>query len=233
VMLTMLGVSVWPCLTRGAVQIQSVNEPPALANYEDRRIEIPQFDALLGSLQSVTIDLRGTGAFVQTFDEFRGLRRSSSRSQDLNLVLETANDETLISLTQPENGSFHSGGRKSIPVVNASAGAHIEPVTVAGEKTLTSHSDLMQFTGSGFVDLFLSAQAGMIDRLRDERSFREGLWIVGADIRVIYNFSPIPEFSTWLAGGFAVLILALVTASGWNGPRTFRTSAGKPDRGIS
>jgi hypothetical protein len=67
----------------------------------------------------------------------------------------------------------------------------------------------MQFTGSGFVDLFLSAEVTEASRFRAKCFFQDGSWTAGADIKVIYNFSPIPEKSTWLAGGFAILALVL------------------------
>src|SRR5260221_11158777 len=55
-----------------AVQTVIVSEPPAIVNFSGREIELPQFNPSLGSLESVTIDVKGTGALLQGFNHSGG-----------------------------------------------------------------------------------------------------------------------------------------------------------------
>jgi hypothetical protein len=206
--LSILGSTIWECATKAAVEVVSFEEPAAPANYTDRQVEIPQFNPSLGSLQSVTINLRGTGAFVQLFDHQGEGHRQLSMFEDLTLVLETSNDQILISLHQAERHFFPPSGHPHGYALEAhSSGADIDRVTAAGQKTLTDQGDLMQFTGSSFVDLFLSAESGFGGHSEEGHGIHRGLWIVGADIKVTYDYSAVPEPSTWFAGAFAMLAL--------------------------
>jgi hypothetical protein len=205
--LLMLGGSlVWVCSTRAAVETFTVSQPPMLAEYAEREIQIPQFAPSLGSLRSVTLDLEGTGVFFQGFDHvFRG-QRQLSMQQPLTLVLETSTDERLITLSQPANHSFNGGAAGN------SAGRQNDRVRMAGETTLTSGSDLMQFTGAGLVDLFLSAHSGLGTHFTAGQGILNGFWVAGASIRVTYDFTVIPEASRWWLGDCALLVLACATA---------------------
>ena len=203
VILSIVASTAWECSTKAAVEVVSFEEPAAPANYIDRQVEIPQFNPSLGSLQSVTIALRETGVFFYGFDHAGGADRQLSGFQDLTMVLETSSGQTLVSLSQRENHPFPPSGHDADP------GSHVERVSAAGQKTLGSQQDLMQFTGSGLVDLFLSAQSGRGDHLAWEHSFLTGFWIVDANIKVTYDYCAVPEASTWFAGAFAMLALVL------------------------
>lgn len=195
-----------PRSANAAMQMISFDEPLSAANDFHREIEIPQFEASLGSLQSISLDLQTTGTFEN------GPHRHGAMPHDLTIVLETADHETLISLKQSVKGFGPQGRRSDFSEADDFAGTHFQPITAEGKTTLTSPEDLKEFTGSAFVDLFLSAQDTWLkDRHPDCRDFFNGSWVVGADLKVIYNFVPVPESSTWLAAGFAVFVLLLVT----------------------
>jgi hypothetical protein len=65
----------------------------------------------------------------------------------------------------------------------------------------------MEFTGSGFVDLFFSARDGLGRSSSLSASLLAGLWTAGADILVTYNYTAVPERATWLTGVVALLVL--------------------------
>ena len=202
-----LGASlVWECSTRAAVQVFTVSQPPVLAGYAEREIQIPQFDPSLGSLQSVTLDLQGTGVFFQGFEHVPAGQRQLSMQQELTLVLETSTGERLITLNQPANDSVNASGSGN------SLGTLLQRVRVSGETTLTSRSDLMEFTGAGLVDLFLSEHSGLGTHFPAGRSILNGFWVAGANIKVAYDYSVIPEASRWWLGDCVLLVLACATA---------------------
>jgi hypothetical protein len=224
VTLVILGValSIWPL--EAAVQLFDVSESPMLVNHTDRQIEIPQFDSALGTLQSVTIDLQGTGNFLQRFAHFGAGHGQLVVQQNLSLVLETLNNHSLISLNQTETHLYSFSGLDS----GSGFAGHFETpraygVTAAGTRTLDSESDLMQFTGSGFVDLVLSARGGLRDHFIRGGGLLEGLLTAGANINVKYSYTPVsqvvvpvPEVAPWLAGAVALLGLALTKGSRQN-----------------
>jgi hypothetical protein len=67
----------------------------------------------------------------------------------------------------------------------------------------------MQFTGCGFIDLFLSGRSGAGHSGTGIEGIRNGVWVAGANIKVTYTFTAVPETSTWLAGVFAVLLVLI------------------------
>ena len=187
--------------TQAAVEVVIVSAPPAVADYSDREIELPQFNSSLGFLESVTIDFQGTGAFVQVLHSPAEAQSHGelSEQESLSLLLETGEGEKLISLRQSvrhPNCSLRREPGSDWTTVET------EPVTVSGQKTLTAEDDLMQFTGSGLVDLFLSARSG-----DGGEEFLDGFWTAGADIKLVYNYTAVPENSTWLTSVFAGLLL--------------------------
>jgi hypothetical protein len=206
VLLILGGSLVWECSARAAVETFTVSQPPMLAEYAEREIQIPEFDPSLGSLRSVTIDLEGTGIFFQGFDHVFPGQRQLSMQQPLTLVLETSTDERLITLSQSANHSLNGGAAGN------SADRQNDRVRLAGETTLTSGADLMQFTGAGLVDLFLSAHSGLGTHFSGDHSILNGFWVAGANIRVVYDYTVIPEASRWWLGDCALLVLAGATA---------------------
>lgn len=182
---------------KAAVQVITVSETPSVSNSSGHEIQLPQFDPTLGVLQSVTLDLKGTGAFIEGFNHFPGLgsHRGLASGQELMFTLGLPGGGELITITQ------HAG---HLP--GTSNGVRIEPFTVYGHATLTSEPELMAFTGSGFVDLLLSARSGHGHGFGLGTGILGGLWIAGAKINLIYNFTAVPETGTWLAAVFALLI---------------------------
>ena len=204
----LLALAGWCLLEReadAAVQVLTESFSPAVANFTDREIGIPQFDSALGTLQAVTIDLHGAGAFVQGFGHPGGGNRQLSTSHNLDLLLEQ-DSETLVSLSQSGNLPGTGGATGN------SFGAHLQRVTLAGQKTLTSAQDLMQFTGCGLVDLFLSAQSGTGNHLPGGRDLHNGFWVLGGEVKVTYDYVAalpavaVPEQPTGIAAGFAGLV---------------------------
>jgi hypothetical protein len=196
---------------KAAVESVTIEVAPAPVNYSDREIEVPEFNPSLGVLQSITIELHGTGDLVQAANAFGEKHRQLSPLQDLTLRLETSNDETLLTLHQTANHALPASGHAvNLPAERNRTSDDHNAVTLAGQRTLTSEEDLMQFTGSGFVDLFLSAEIDELERWRrSEGCWFPGGWDVGADITVTYDFVAVPEVSTIFAGCFAVMILFL------------------------
>jgi hypothetical protein len=212
-MLVMSWLLVCAPSTKAAVQIVTFSEAPAFVNsFTEREIELPQFNSELGSLQSVTIDVKGTGAFVHGFNHWGGpgSHRELSGEPSLTLILEAGDGKKLVTLYQSghHHRTFpgHQGGTDSTD-------GHVEAVNAMGRMTLGSNQELMQFTGCAFIDLFLSGRAGFGHGSLGGQSIQSGLWIAGADIRLTYQYTAVPENSTWLAAGFALLLLVLVGGS--------------------
>ena len=143
--------------------------------------------------------------------------------QNLRFTLETSY-QTLIDVSQFENHSYSFSGMGKRFRIGGFGGPHLYPVTAVGTQTLGSERDLNEFTGSGFLDLFLDAQGGVSDHFTRGGGVLQGLVKAGADITVCYDYIPVspqvavPEVGTCLAGGFALLLLVLTR---WKGqPRT-------------
>jgi hypothetical protein len=190
------------CTMHAAVQEFTFFEQPDLADYSKREVEVPQFNPSLGGLESITIELQATGGFLDSFNQLFGGHRELSKQQHFTLVLETSNNEKLISLSQLVGQP--SRGAKA----GSSPGSRVEPFKIAGEALLTSESDLRPFTGCGMVDLFLSAHDDRDHYLTGEHAFLNALWTAGANIKVIYNYSAIPEPSRWWLGDCVLAGLA-------------------------
>ena len=209
-MLSVASSIFWQCSAKAAVEVVSVQESAGLLNSTDREVGITQFNPSLGSLQSVTIDVRGAGAFVQPFNHSGGGDRQLSGVRDLHLVLENSNGEALVRLGQAH--PFPTSGHSSGSGLDGNSGSRIQRVTIAGQETLTSQEALMQFTGCGLADLFLSARNEPGEQFLFGHNLLTGMWVMGENIKVTYYYSlvAVPEPSTLIAGVFAVLTLVLV-----------------------
>jgi hypothetical protein len=126
----------------------------------------------------------------------------------LSLTLGLPGDEELLSVMQRAGERWPT----------RTGGVRIQPVTFSGHATLTSEADLMQFTGSGMVDLLISARTGSGRLLSGGMNLASGLWAAGANISVVYNYTAVPESSaTWVAAGMALaLVLASVRKGAWS-----------------
>ena len=188
------------CSVQAAVQVIAISEAPSLANFSGHEIQLHQFDPTLGLLESVNIELKGTGAFIQAFSHPTGTgpHRGLSGQENLTLTLGIAGEDDVLTLTQHTN-------HRRLP--GHSSGTRIEPITATGHAVLTSEPELMEFTGSGFVDLIFSARGGLGHSSSPGPSLLAGLWTAGADIVVTYNYTAVPECATWLSAVIAVLVL--------------------------
>src|SRR6516164_4763172 len=208
-LLAMVGVGFLESQTRAAVQVVTIAESPSLVNYSEREIQIPQFNPSLGTLQSITVDFQATGAFLPGFNRQPKSADNAltyqTPSQHLDLFIEDMNHDRIMSLNRILNQGFAPAGENNASPTPA---AHPNQIMLTGSRTLNSDNDLMHFTGSGLVDLFLSAESGIAKQVPLGQSSSRGFWKVGADVKVTYNFTPIPETSTMLAGGFAILVIA-------------------------
>jgi hypothetical protein len=191
------GACFWETASPAAVQVFTISELAKPADFSGWQVEVPQFNPALGELESVTLDLHGIWNFTEHFNRWF-LHDSEDR---LTLLLETATGEKLLKVTRFESRHSENERRRDSP------GLEKDTVRVGGETVLTAERDLRLFTGSGMADLFLSAQVGAPHSSR--RSFIEGFWTAGADIKVIYNYASIPEPSTWWVVDCAVALFAL------------------------
>jgi hypothetical protein len=173
---------------------------------------LPQFNPALGSLQSIKIDVNATGVFMQSFNHLSGSgsHRGLSCQPILSLTLQTGDGEKLVTLTQLGNHNRTSPGYQG---GTDSSRPGLEPLKAAGRTTLSSDQELMQFTGSGLIDLFLSERSGFGHFALGGESILSGLWVAGADIKLTYIYTVVPDNSSWPAAGFAVLLLVLVRRS--------------------
>ena len=178
---------------------------PTDTDYNDS-IAIRQFDASLGTLQSVTIMAQGSGQFSQ-FYQNRSTRSTGTVtiSQSLDLILSMPVGG-LLELTQTEPHTY-----ARVPVYDgsdyfkgASSGSKDYAVTAENQVTLTDASSLASFTGSGISDFLVSASgSGASSHING--NFLVG-WstIAGLDLAVVFSYIAIPEPSTWMAGVFAL-----------------------------
>ena len=192
---------------RAAMEVITLAEAPAVLNFSGREIQLPRFDPSLGVLQSVIIDVKSTGSFVQGFDHLSGSHRDLSGQSNLRLTLQTEDGETLVALSQFSDRYQSSPGHHD---GTDSSGLRLEPIKAAGQATLTSNQELMEFTGCGFVDLFLSGRSGLGHSSSLGNSLLSGLLVAGADIKLTYTYAAVPENSTWIAAAFAIILLVLI-----------------------
>lgn len=199
--------------TKAAVVSFSVSESPSIADFSGREIEIPQFNSSLGVLQSVSLDLEATVGRLQSSENQYPVKRQSLFFQTLTIVLDTLNGERLITLNEaPARLGPGLGAHQNLGAGSSSQSiGHREFTT--GEMTLLSEEDLMQFTGSGSINLLLSARNEM-NRHAGKENFFNSQWLTGANITVSYNYlTPqemvaVPEPATWLASCFAFVLFA-------------------------
>jgi hypothetical protein len=194
-----------------AVQVFSISEDPIPVNFSDREFQIPEFDPSLGILRSITIDIQGTGLFWQRVETRGRLEGNVAINQKLSLVLETSTDQRLVFLSQTENHQYSALNSRGNRSDGGSYGQWYNyEVTASAQKTLNSAADLMQFTGSDFVDLFLSGTEVVRNHLSRTCGLIQALVTAGADIKVTYCYDAVPEPAAWSIAGCALLALALV-----------------------
>jgi hypothetical protein len=201
---------VLPSLTHASIETVYGSLPASLTSYEDAAISVQQFDPSLGALQSVTIEVTGTGNFTQYYQNIStGSGDTIAISQTLNLALQLGS-EAILDLSQVNQHNYVVSAWNGSPPFYAgtAGGTQSYAVTAAGHATLTSPTDLAEFSGSGLTDLLLSALANASATDSNGGNFFGGSAVTaGANVTVAYNYSAVPESATWLpAAGIAMAV---------------------------
>jgi hypothetical protein len=189
--------------------------PATLTSYSDSPIAVQQFDPNLGTLQSVTIQMSGTGEFTQYYQNIStGSGDTIAVSQTLDMTL-ALGSENVLNLSQVNQHSYAVSAWNGSPPFysGAAGGTESYAVTADGHAQLTSAQDLAAFSGSGLTDLLLSALAfGSVTDANGGNFFGGSSVAAGANLSVEYNYSAVPEASTWLP---AAGIVVVVMIGGW------------------
>lgn len=202
-----------PSLAQAAMEVFDPSVTAAPTGYSDAEAQVPQFDPSLGTLNSISVTAYGTGNFTQLFENLGPSAGHLMIGQSLYMILDMPDQTTpILSLEQTENHSYSfSSFDGTLNYGGTSGRTAIYPVTASGQGTITSPSGLAQFTGTGFADLYLNAE-GEIDLpsgLAGGNLILGGLLSAGAQFTVQYDYSTVPEASTWLGAAAALLALVL------------------------
>jgi hypothetical protein len=218
--LGMSGYFIFQNLAAAAIQTIIVSAPQAAVNFSGREIQLPQFNPSLGSLESITIDAQGTGAFLRSFDHNgpAGSHRELSRQSILGFSLQTDSGEKLVTLIQQ---GARSGSNLAHQNGDGSGNNLLVPIRTSGHTVMTSDKKLMEFTGCGFIDLFLSGHTSITHSGSGNEDILGGVWVTGANIKVTYTYAAVPEASSWLAGAFALGLVWLFRRSHTKNALTF------------
>jgi hypothetical protein len=183
---------------------------PATTSYANRIIAVQGFDSSLGTLNSVTVGFTGTGLFTQMYENTSpnsGNIIVSTHTLVMTLLQPDATT-TLFNLNQseahtypvnPYDGTLDFGG--------SSGGIGTYGVNLAGSSILTSGAGLAQFTSASLVNLYLGAVGTFSSSDTTGNSARGGLISAGANVSVTYDYTPVPEPSTFalMFGGLLLL----------------------------
>lgn len=214
-MLGLAGGCFLPGAAKASIETVYGSLPAALTSYSDAPIAVQQFDPSLGVLQSVTISMVGTGNLTQYYQNIStGSGDTITVSQTLNMAL-ALGSETLLNLNQVNQNSYAvSAWNGSPPFLTGTAGGtQTYAVTLADQTQLNSAADLAQFSGSGLTDLLLSAMAfGGVTDVNGGNFFGGSSVTAGATLSVAYDYSAVPEASTWLP---AIGIVVATVITGW------------------
>jgi hypothetical protein len=204
-----------PPLAQAAIETFDPSVTPASTSYSSADVKVPQFDPSLGTLNSISIVAKGTGNFTQFFENAGPSAGQLSIGQSVHMVLDMPDKTTpILSINQSESHTYSftpfdgnvdfggTSGEKSTSAISAS-----------GNGVITSASGLLQFTGNGFTDLYLNAdgEINLPSGLTGGNLIVGGLLTAGAQFTIQYDYSAVPEASTWLGAAAALLGLVL----GW------------------
>ena len=201
-----------PGTTHASIETVYGSLPATPTSYENASLAIQQFDPSLGTLQSVTMNVGGTGNFNQYYQNIStgsGDTIAVSQTWDLTLGL---GGNTILSLNQVNQHSYAvSAWNGSPPFYSGTAGGTASyAVTAADQTLLTSPADLTAFSGIGLTDLLVSALAhGDVTDVNGGNFFGGSSVTAGANVTVEYNYSAVPEASTWLPA-IGIIIVAAV-----------------------
>jgi len=191
------------------VETQSI--APSTSFGPIQSVSIPQFNPSLGTLESVTVDLVGTGEFVQKFENLSSSGSQILLTQSLQIFLGFGGQPSIPTLstgTQLVQPGFNPAAFDGVLNFAApSGGDTIVPVNVAATETFAKNSDqyiLNWFTGQNSVSLVLSANTSST-AAEDAAAAVDDPIDAGADITVTYNYSAVPEPRTWAAASLILL----------------------------
>jgi len=195
-----------PDVANAAIETVGGSFAPVMTPYNNQSIAIEQFDTALGTLESVTIRADGSGYFAQWYQNTSTAFNNVEVSQSLQMTLSVGLNNILTfgqSINQSHLLAAYDGSGYFTGVSGA-WGTQNYAITAQDQSVLTSPSYLSLFTGTGFTGLNLSASA--FGRATDSNGNFFGGWqtLAGAELTVSYQYSAVPEPSTWLAGVFAV-----------------------------
>lgn len=197
---------------RAAVEVLTTSVTPSAAGYTDQ-INLPQFDSPMGTLQSVTVQLAGTGNFVQLFQNLGAVPAQVTISQNLGFGLQVRSagsqlGRQILSLGENQISQYVAGAYRGGAFFQGSAGGtYTYPVTAAGQVILTSAQDLAAFTGQGLVDLYLSTDGTLTQVVSGNLGVADGNLVAGADLTVTYLYA-VPEPTAWGTASLALMGLA-------------------------
>jgi hypothetical protein len=183
---------------------------PTTTTYYNKVIGVQGFDPALGSLNSVTVGFTGTGLFTQFFENTSPLSGNilvSTHTLAMSLLQPDA-ATSLFNLNQfeahtyavnPFDGTLDFGG--------TSGGTQTYGVNLVGSTILTSGAGLTQFTSASPVSLYLNAVATFSSSDTTGNSARGGMISAGANVSVTYDYTPVPEPSSFalMFGGLLLL----------------------------
>jgi hypothetical protein len=220
--IALIGFGAFPL--QAAIEVVTGALAAQSTDFRNAPVQIPQFDPRLGQLTSISIEADATGQQTQFFENLGPAAGSVTIAQRLDLLLASANHHALLRWGQSDQHTYSYGAYDgSLDYSGSSGGTSGYSVTASGNVTVNrpttpgpplgtgslSPRDFAAFEGAGFLDLYLSAR-DQFHFLPHASNLALGtLATAGVDLTVTYSFIPVPEASTWLVAGFAILALAV------------------------
>jgi hypothetical protein len=201
-----------PCLAStshvdAAELIYTFNKPSATTTWNVPTTGVNYFDASLGTLLSVKIDIEATfaGSGTVTNDgvtpsDFEIEPRGRTAFTKSNLGTGSTLTPRWLLLDQSD---------ASFIITNLAAGASAPfSFNYSGSTTttLTLPADLASFTGSGQVPYYLKALASATAISENDSTVTQA-WTSTGFLRVTYDYTPVPEPSTYVLATLGVLTL--------------------------
>jgi hypothetical protein len=198
------------CDTQAAIEVLGPYTVQAAAtSYSEAVVQVQQFDPSLGTLNSISVVASGAGNLTQFFENLGPSAGQLLIGQSLQMVLEMPEGTTpILSLNQVENHSYSFGPFDgAVDFGGTSGGTSRYAVTASGQGTIASTGGLAQFTGTGLADLILNAegQISLPSGLAGGNLIVGGELTAGAEFTIQYDYTAVPEASTWLGAAAALV----------------------------
>jgi len=190
----------------GAVLTVTVSVPQQ-EDFSDVPLLFQKFDPSQGKLTSVEIILQATGQLTQAYENVAHRSSSARMRQTMLLSLTLADAKSaLVTATQTEKHTYSEDSFDGLIDFSGTSGETATYDLTASDQTLLqSKKNLAMFTGSDLVELDFSSDSSY--HIAGKRNGRFGVdALAGAEITVIYNYSPVPE-SAWFGGAAGVCAL--------------------------